>query len=315
MNRIAVISPLFNDWDCLPSFLAELGALSEQDLIVDAFIVDDGSTQSPVQASKLDVAGLRRLEIIRLGDNLGHQRAIAVGLVSVSERQEHDAIVVMDADGEDDPTNIPNMIHAWSAMPESVVVAQRRSRTDGVRFRAFYTAYKILFRLLTGERLDFGNFSVLSPVAARRLSLMPELWNHYPATVMVSRLVVERLPLDRRQRYSGQSQMNFTSLVNHGLSGIAAFLNRVFTRLIIFAGALIAVFTSLAFAAIVIRLAAGVPIPGWAALGGSVALIGAIQVTAVLLVLAFMTLSTRSIYSPPPSDFVHTYIAEIEVWK
>lgn len=315
MERIAVISPLFNDWDCLPSFLADLGALSEQDLVVDAFIVDDGSTHGLVQASKLDVTGLKSLKIIRLGDNLGHQRAIAVALVSVSERQEHDAIVVMDADGEDDPANIPSMIRAWSAMPESVVVAQRGTRTEGVRFQAFYTAYKILFRLLTGERLDFGNFSVLSPASARRLSLMPELWNHYPATVMNSRLVVNRLPFDRRERYSGQSKMSFTSLVNHGLSGIAAFLGRVFTRLIVFAGALIALFASIAVAALVIRLTAGVPIPGWAALGGSVALIGAIQVAAVLLVLAFMTLSTRSLYSPSPSEFVHTYISEIEVWK
>ena len=170
----------------------------------------------------------------------------------------------------------------------------------------------MLFRLLTGRHLDFGNFSLLPASAATRLVLMSELWNHYPATVMRSRLPIVRVPLDRQQRYAGRSRMNFTALVNHGLAGIAAFIDTAFARLLVIAVAITGVLGVLALAGLVLRLSIGVPIPGWAALGASVAMIGLIQIAAALVVLSFLTLSARSTASPPPARFAGDYLASVE---
>ena len=129
---------------------------------------------------------------------------------------------------------------------------------------------------------------------------------------MRSRLSIVRVPLDRQQRYAGQSRMNFTALVNHGLAGIAAFIDTAFARLLVVAVALTGVLGGLALTGVLVRLTLGVPIPGWAALGATVAMIGLIQIAAALVVLSFLTLSARSTASPPPSEFAADYLSHVE---
>jgi len=312
MERVAVLAPVFNDAACLPHFLKDLGADLTGTVAVEVLIVDDGSTE-PVSVNPGDVpASIDRVDVLHLGCNLGHQRAIAVGLVEAVRRDRYDAIIVIDADGEDRPQDALSLLHTHGQHPDAIIVAQRRSRQEAAKFRFFYALYKVLFRLLTGRQLDFGNFSLLPAAAASRLVLMGELWNHYPATVMRSRLPVIRVPLDRQNRYAGRSRMNFTSLVNHGLAGIAAFVDTAFARLLVLAVAITGLLGFLAVAGIALRLAIGVPIPGWAALGASVAMIGLIQIAAALVVLSFLTLSARSTASPPPARFAGEYVATVE---
>ena len=315
MRRLAVITPVFNDAACLPPFLRDLAQAATDATQIDVFIVDDGSTEH-LHLDTNDVPSpLTAIRILRLSCNLGHQRAIAVGLVEAIGRHDYDAIVVIDADGEDRPQDITELLSVHQANPEAVVVAQRQTRQEAANFRFFYALYKWLFRVLTGRRLDFGNFSVMSTSAARRMTFMTELWNHYPATIMRSRLRIVRVPIDRQQRYAGQSRMNFTALVNHGLAAIAAFIDTAFARLLVLAVAVTAIFGGLALAGVVLRLTIGVPIPGWAALGASVAMIGLIQIAAALVVLSFLTLSARSTASPPPARFASDYLAEVEMIK
>ncbi len=315
MRRLAVITPVFNDAACLPLFLRDLAQAATSDAQMDVFIVDDGSTEL-LNLDTIDIPNpIAAIRILHLSCNLGHQRAIAVGLVEVLGRNDYDAVVVIDADGEDRPQDITELLSIHEENPEAVVVAQRQTRQEAANFRFFYALYKWLFRVLTGRRLDFGNFSVMSTSAARRMTFMTELWNHYPATVMRSRLPIVRVPIDRQQRYAGQSRMNFTALVNHGLAAIAAFIDTAFARLLVFAAAVTLVLGGLALGGLVLRLTNDVPIPGWAALGASVAMIGVIQVAAALVVLSFLTLSARSTASPPPARFARDYVAEVETIK
>ncbi len=310
-----MITPVFNDAACLPLFLRDLAQVATKDAQMDVFIVDDGSTE-PLNLDTNDVPNpITAIRILHLICNLGHQRAIAVGLVEAVGHNDYDAVVVIDADGEDRPQDITELLSIHEENPEAVVVAQRQTRQEAANFRFFYALYKWLFRVLTGRRLDFGNFSVMSTSAARRMTFMTELWNHYPATVMRSRLPIVRVPIARQQRYAGQSRMNFTALVNHGLAAIAAFIDTAFARLLVFAAAVTLVLGGLALGGLVLRLTNDVPIPGWAALGASVAMIGVIQVAAALVVLSFLTLSARSTASPPPARFAGDYVAEVETIK
>ena len=106
--------------------------------------------------------------------------------------------------------------------------------------------------------------------------------------------------------------MSFAALVNHGLAGIAAFVDTVFARLLVVASMLTVIFGVVIGAALILRLAIGVPIPGWAALGASVAAIALVQVLVGLVVVSFLTLAARSSVSPPPADFARGYIVKIE---
>src|SRR5262249_16792712 len=100
-------------------------------------------------------------------------------------------------------------------------------------FRAFYQLYRLLFFLLTGHRISFGNFSVIPIAAARRLVAMSELWVDFPATLIRSRLPIIELPTERAKRYQDKSRMNFISLITLGFGAVSTFIDSALTRIFI----------------------------------------------------------------------------------
>ncbi len=304
---LAILVPVFNDWACVAPLIAGLEATPGLPARRRIVLVDDGSTEAPSQELG---AGSIPVEVIRLGANVGHQRAIAIGLVSIAKTQPPDAVIVIDGDGEDLPADCEFLWQAHLANRAAVVVAQRRKRTESARFKLFYALYRWFFRLLTGKRLDFGNFSLLPASALQRLVLMPELWNHYPATIMKSRLEIVRVPLNRGARFAGQSRMNFISLVNHGLAGIAAFADTAYARLLAWSIVAMGILGSAIVAGIIFRFTNENPLPGWLALGAVAAFVALFQIIAALVVVSFLTLSLRAQPNLPPMQVASAYISE-----
>jgi glycosyltransferase involved in cell wall biosynthesis len=133
IKRVAVVIPAFNDWESVQILLANLAAVgAENDLRYDVFIVDDASSVlAPERWKGLEGSTIQSLKIIRLACNMGHQRAIAVGLVAASEEtQSCCATVVMDGDGEDRPVDVPLLLAASGQHPGAVVCARRARRSD-----------------------------------------------------------------------------------------------------------------------------------------------------------------------------------------
>ena len=308
--RLAVLIPVYNDWSCLGPLLRDFdqSRLIPKDRTV--YIVDDGSTESIAVSELSSLVGQHSVQLVRLGTNLGHQRAIAAGLVAVASEKSFDAVIVMDADGEDRPVDCDSLWRAHVGNPEAIVVAQRAGRTESFRFKISYRAYRGIFRALTGRRLDFGNFSLLPHQAVQRLVLMPELWNHYPASVMKSGQDLNRVPLRRGKRYAGRSRMNFIALINHGMAGIAAFADAVFARLLTWSFAALGLLGLTVAGGVLYRLIVGVPLPGWFALGATAALIAVFQLIAALIVVSFLSLSLRAHPLPPPTQVAPMYLAE-----
>ncbi|MBU6147167.1 MAG: glycosyltransferase [Actinomycetales bacterium] len=309
--RLAILTPVFNDWSCIAPLLSGLNAdtgLPEHTLV----IVDDGSTEP----CTLDFAALtsRPVEVIRLGVNVGHQRAIAAGLVDLAQRNCFDAVLIMDADGEDRPADCPALWQAHGNRPDAIIVAERRKRSEAWGFRVSYVTYRWLFRALTGQRLDFGNFSLLPAAAVTRISLMPELWNHYPATLMRCRLPLERVPLDRGHRTAGRSRMSLLPLVMHGVAGMAAFADTAFARLLALSLAAMGTLSAAIVAGLVYRLWSQTPLPGWLALAATALLVSLFQMAAVLVVVLFLNVSLRSQPSPPPTVTAARFIVDRQLY-
>jgi glycosyltransferase involved in cell wall biosynthesis len=143
-----------------------VAVLSDRVATVSLVIVDDGSLP-PISECHLD-----RLKdkfpgyILTLKRSVGHQRAIA-DIAYVVENKLADILVVMDADGEDEPADVPRLLAAMSDHGPTIVVAERTKRREGVVFRTFYLLYRMIFFLLTGRRIKFGNFLVLPSALAR----------------------------------------------------------------------------------------------------------------------------------------------------
>ena len=228
-HRAVIVTPVYEDASACATLLRQLGDLFGQSLLVVA--VDDGSPVSPMRIADIP-KGAPDTCILSLRHNVGHQQAIATGLRFIAPQlQPHQRLIIMDSDGEDSPEACQDLLTHLASQSDAVIaVAQRAKRSESLKFRSFYVAYKLLFRWATGRVIDFGNFMAMTPRAAQTLANIPTLSTHVAASALASQQAISRLPVDRSMRYHGQSKMNFSRLVEHGLKAIAVFSDEVIAR-------------------------------------------------------------------------------------
>jgi hypothetical protein len=314
--RLGLVMPVFDDWESIVILLRQIAELYRRtDIEFSVVAVDDGSMHRspPLDAGGLAGSCIRRTEIVRLATNLGHQRAIAIGLVHLAARSDLDAVLVMDSDGEDRPEEIAGLVAAARANPDAVILAERGKRSEPFGFRLGYMIYKLLFRLLTGQRVSFGNFMIIPKTALTGLISVATLWNNLPATVIRSRYRLVGIPTSRGVRYAGQSKMNLVSLVTHGLSAISVYVDVIFVRLLLGSAALIGVaFVAILFF-IAYKLFTDLATPGWTTTVVSTFLIIILQASIFMVGTTLMLLGGRSNYTIVPAldwrRYVETPIA------
>lgn len=311
--RIAIVTPVFNDWASFRELVKDLGrSLSELDCSVEIVAVDDCSTETSADDLQI-VAPINKVRVLSLASNLGHQRAIAIGLSSLVSRKDIDLVAVMDSDGEDQPRELVRLIRAATAHPGVIVVGRRARRSEGPVFRVFYHAYKALFWLLTGKGIDFGNFCVIPFAHVGALASRPEIWNHFAATIVRARLPLNNIPTARGSRYAGASQMNFISLIVHGLGAISVFSELVFVRILLASLVVFGVSAVGILAVVAIRLFTDLATPGWAtSVFGFLLLIG-IQAVMMPVMMAFMLLNGRATVQQLPKDVAAGFVREERV--
>ena len=345
-DGLIVLMPVFGDWDSVEILLPLLdGALQKAGESARVLLVDDGSigtdatgeipsqTGSAGPRKATDLKQLARCEktgmligsyehlthvdLLRLRRNLGHQRAICVGLSYIAEHHPACTTVVMDSDGEDDPHDVPRLLaRAAESSGKQIVFAQRRRRSEGLIFRLFYLLYRWFHLLLVGYKVRFGNFSVVPPSSLQSLVVVPELWSHYAAAVLSSKLPYCAVPCDRAKRLAGESKMDFVGLVVHGLSALAVFSDRVGTRVLL--GSLLLIALTLVGIPIVvgIRLGTDMAIPGWATYAVGVLVIVLGQLITLATTICFIVLSQRSQLSFLPVNNYAFFLQCIEcIWK
>jgi hypothetical protein len=291
-----VLIPVFNDWAVVAKLIPRLdAALAARGYTARLLVVDDGSTDSrPDELADAPLAAIREVRIVRLRRNLGHQRALAIGICHVHEHVPCRAIVVMDGDGEDLPEDVPRLLEAMEANGRrKSVFAERLRRSESTAFRALYWLYRQVHLLLTGVKVRVGNFSAEPAGQIERLVVASDLWNHYAASVVQARLPVEHLPTSRGQRLHGRSHMNMVSLVIHGLSAISVFADRVGVRMLILGAVVLLVGLLGLLGIVVLRLFTTLAIPGWATTAAGLVLVMLIQVVTLLLAFVFITLRGR----------------------
>jgi hypothetical protein len=300
--------PVYNDWAAAARLIPLIDqALQSASRRARILLVDDASTEPPPAAwpgpsLSNGLAAIDSVSILHLRRNLGHQRAIAIGLVYVyqdwvyQDRTGLSALVVMDADGEDRPQDLPALLDVYATAGDAAVVvfAARTKRLEGLVFRFFYRAYRVLHKALTGVAVRVGNFSVMSPPALGRLMVVSELWNHYAAAVVRSRIPYTSIPIPRGQRLEGRSHMDFVSLLVHGLGAISVFSDVVGARLLALTAMAVSLAAALIGAVTAMRLFTPLAIPEWAGYATGILLIVLAQALIVSLALVFIIVSGRA---------------------
>lgn len=307
MSNSRVLIPVYEDWVAVTRVINELDASGRR---FDVLLVDDGSV-NPCPAAPAGIPGAGTIEVLRLRRNLGHQRAIAIGLAHLEAQGDQSPVVIMDGDGEDKPTDVLALLDAAESAPGRIVFAERTRRSEGWLFSLLYHAYRGAHWLLTGERVRVGNFSVMPSELLPRLVVVSELWNHYAAAVFKSRLPYTTIPTARGVRYAGHSTMNYVALVTHGLSAMAAFGDRIGVRLLT-ATVLMALTAGGALAlALAGPLLAGEGLPSWAPMAIVVFFLVVFQALAVSLTFVFVILGSRDSSTFLPLRDYKYYILDV----
>ena len=295
--RLLILMPVRDDWVSAAELIRQLDMpVASCGCVVDVLMVDDGSLQScPIGDFQGVFTAVRTIRVLRLRRNLGHQRAIAVGLAYAKQSTTSDAVLVMDSDGEDTPQGVVDLLKAYAnGQQDQAIFAERTRRSESIGFRFFYHIYRVLHRALTGVRVRVGNFSILPATFLTTLVAMSELWNHYAAAVFRSKLPFTMIPIPRGTRIAGRSRMNFTALVSHGLSAISVFGDIVGVRLLVasLAGSFLAALGIMVVAAI--RIFTNRAIPGWATYTTGVLAIIMIQFITIAASFTFFVLASRT---------------------
>ncbi len=280
--KIAVLIPTYNDWGSLGILLKNIktvrGQFTEK-VDFEIIVVDDCSTQ-PIDLMKTDMP----VTVLELNQNMGHQRAIALGLCHCNENFNGDAVVVMDADGEDNPVYIANFIEKMKKEGQ-IVFAKRNKRQEGFLFKLFYGIYKLVFALLTGESISFGNFSIIPKAYLNRIIYLPEIWNHYSGAIIKSRLPYTTISSNRGKRYRGKSKMNFSSLIVHGFSSLSVYAEIISVRIIFFTFITFVINLGIGGVVLYRKFISQIASPGWA----TTSILGLGIVSLMLLMFSFMT--------------------------
>lgn len=312
-KTIAIVSPVLDDWESFSALMQEIAALlAGSGPVLQVYAVDDGSIEpfDPAAILLAPNSCIASIQVIRLTANLGHQRAITVGLCAVVEDDTADAVLIMDSDGQDRPADIAALFEAGARHPRHVVMAARARRTESGAFRLWYWLYKLLFRALTGQVIKFGNYCLIPMPAVRRLVHMPELWNNLAAAVMRSRLPYVTVPTVRGKRCSGCSKMNLPALIVHGLSAMSVYSDIIFVRVLLAAGGIAGMAALGIVTVAVTRLATGLAIPGWATTAAGDLLIILSQTFVVAIAATLTMLAGRSTRPIVPIVDCATFIAE-----
>ncbi len=236
-TKVSVVIPVFNEEAVLPELFRRLQAVFDRDPGTSwtAIFVNDGSRDSSLRLLQAAAAADPRFVPVDLSRNFGFQAALAAGLAE-ADRRAADAVVTMDADLQDPPEVIPDLIAAWRQGAE-VVLAVRRSRQEtGLRRLAFDSFHKI-FRQVTDHpmKANTGTFGLMGRTALETLNNLPERNRFFPGLRSWVGFGVAEVLYDRQERAAGQSQQSFGRLVRYAFDGVFSF-SYLPLRLLTYAG-------------------------------------------------------------------------------
>ncbi len=311
--RVLIVTPVYNDWASFQKLLDDIDqSLAGHCASLSVITVNDGSAQPPPERLDRAFNTIDRVELLDLAINLGNQRAIAVGLAYAS-RLDADCIVVMDSDGDDKPSDIARLLGYFAQEPGAIHVVERGKRSDSLLFRIYYRLYKTAFYLSTGAKLAHGNFSLLPMRSAIGILHSANTWNNLAASIVRSKLPYRAHTMDRGRRYEGQSSVNFTFLLLHGLSSISVYLEVVTARLLVASALALAALIAMLFVVIGIRVFSDLAIPGWATVAAGILLIIITQVIMLAFNVLLNLLYNRSQSLTVPAMIDKLYVVAVRV--
>ncbi len=273
--ELTVVIPAFNEEDNLgPMFDRLVAALENEVDGLEIIFVDDGSSDGTWSGISDLAESDSRVRGVRFARNFGHQAAVTAGVDVARGR----AVVLIDADLQDPPEIIPEMINKWREGFE-VVYAQREGREGETLFKKATAAlfYRLLHRVTEVDiPVDTGDFRLMGPRALEAFRALPERnrfirglvsWIGFPQTAVRYR---------REARHAGDTKYPFRKMLRFALDALTSF-SFMPLRVATFLGFAASAFSFLYILVVLVLKAVGISWLGYTSLMASILFLGGVQ--------------------------------------
>lgn len=275
---LSVVAPCYDEEEVLPEFLRRVDAvLNSLGTPSEIVLVDDGSRDRTWEIMSEAAVSNPRVVAVRLMRNHGHQLALTAGLsVCVGKR-----ILIIDADLQDPPERLPEMMALMDAGADVVYGQRRRRAGEGVLKRTSAAVFYRAIGRMTDVNVprDTGDFRLMTRQVVELLMTMPE--RHRFVRGLVAWIGGEQVPLvyDRHARVAGKSKYPVTTMVRFGIDAITS-LSEVPLKIAMVVGWVMSIVGFAAAALAIGGALAGQTVPGWAS---TIALVGSLSGTQFLI--------------------------------
>jgi polyisoprenyl-phosphate glycosyltransferase len=281
MPEYSLVIPVYNETANIPELYRRLSAVMDRlEVPGEIILVNDGSSDRTLDALRDLHRQDQRVGYVSLARNFGHQIAVTAGLQHTRGR----AVVVLDADLQDPPELIPEMLKLWGEGYQ-VIYAQRTLRHRETWFKKInaYLFYRLLQLLADVDiPIDTGDFCLMDRQVVDLLNAMPERNRYLRGLRSWVGFRQTALLFDREPRFAGEVKYTFTKSLALALNGLASF-SQVPLRLSIYLG-LFSAFLSIVMAGLVLywRLVTPrSPLNGTATIAIAIFFLGAVQLFSI----------------------------------
>ena len=283
---LSVVVPMYYEQEvvqeCHRRITKVLSTMPDYEIIY----VNDGSRDQTLPLLKQIAAQDPRAHIISFSRNFGHQAAVSAGIAYA----QGDAVVIIDADLQDPPELIPQMVERWQ-QGSDVVYAKRSHRDGESRFKLWTAAifYRML-RTLTDTDIpaDTGDFRLIDRKVADAFLQMPE-HNRF-IRGMVPWLGFTQTPIEyhREERFAGETKYPLKKMVKLASDGIMSFSTRPLQLVMGMGFVSIVVAVLIALYALITKFTGHASMPGWTSLIVLITFLGGIQLVSLGVVGAYV---------------------------
>ena len=273
---ISIVCPCYNEADVIKTFVARLCEVLESNISeFELVCINDGSSDNTLPKLLELQNGPLKIRVIDLSRRFGKEAAIAAGL----DHARGEAVVIIDADLQDPPELIPQLVAAWRD-GHKVVVARRSDRSSDTPLkrhsaRAFYRLHNLISE--TEIPLDVGDFRLIDREVVDVLCKLPERQRFMKGLFSWVGFESHVIDYAREKRADGETKFSWWRLWNLGLEGITSFSTaplRIWTYIGLVVSTLALIYGGFIIAR---TLLFGADVPGYASLLTTVLFLGGVQ--------------------------------------
>lgn len=278
---VSIVVPFYNEADGIASFYQCLTSVATNltDIDFEIVCVEDGSSDETLDQLIAICKKDKRFKVVELSRNFGKEAALTAGIDFASG----DAVIPLDADLQDPPELLPELIRAWQAGAEVVLAKRADRRTDTLAKRATAEMFYRIHNWMSHIKIpsNVGDFRLMDRVVVEALKQLSERQRFMKGLFTWVGFKTVTIEYSRPPRSAGKSKFSGWKLWNFALEGITSFSTAPL-KVWMYIGMTGAVISSVYAAWMILRtLLFGIDVPGYASLLVAILFIGSLQLVGI----------------------------------